>query len=139
MKIIILVFFLLLPYISWSAARDPIQISITNNLSTACHLKDNIIIYGHISDHSKIPKIIHPNQSSSFKMRAGPNYHLGIYIDKAILLTYECESGQEITLYTSANNNQIDQKRFEVKGMWANSAKQSLGFSTANIYWELTY
>lgn len=139
MKKLTFIFFLALSNLSWAAARDPIQISITNSLSSDCQLKEETTIYGHISDHTQIPDIIHPNQTASFKMRSGPRYRLGMYMDKSIVLTYRCANEQEITLYTSANNNDIDAKRFDVKGMWANSDQQSLGFYAARIHWELTY
>lgn len=138
MKKLIFIFFLALSNLSWAAARDPIQIDITNSLDSDCILKEFDILYGHMSDHTKIPAIIHPNQTVSFKMRSGPRYRRP-YIDKAITLTYRCNTEQEITLFTSANNNDIDTKRLAVKGMWANSDYQSIGFYAATIHWELTY
>ncbi len=34
-------------------------------MPTDCTLKDQVILFGHVSDHTTIPTVIHPNQTES--------------------------------------------------------------------------
>lgn len=131
---------MLLSSLSW-ATHELIQISITNSLATGCHLIDDTILFGHVSDHTQIPKVIHPDETATFTMRHGPNYRSGNYIEESIILTYKCQDEQEITLFSSENMNYLEGRKLDVKGMWANYKKNDPIFTdvSASIDWVLTY
>ncbi|MCX7119309.1 MAG: hypothetical protein NTZ86_05525 [Legionellales bacterium] len=44
---------------------DQFLIKISNAMPTDCTLKDQVILFGHVSDHTTIPTVIHPNQTES--------------------------------------------------------------------------
>ena len=118
---------------------DQFLIKISNAMPTDCTLKDQVILFGHVSDHTTIPTVIHPNQTESFMMRPGPRYRTGIYKDKSILLTYSCDLEQEITLYANANSLHLDMQRLDVKNMWASSKSTVLKYRHPEIAWTLSY
>ena len=135
-KIITLILFTLSP-ITW-ATHSILQVSITNSLATDCHLLSDAILFGHISDHTKIPQDISSNQTVKFKMRQGPKRRSGLYVEESILLTYQCDAGQKITLFSSANMGQVDAKIFDLQNMWATYTKKDYQMkSTAKINWLL--
>ena len=144
MKKIFLICLLLFSSTILAESRDQFQIKINNAMSADCRLKDPIILFGHVSDHTSIPIVIHPNQTATFLMRSGPRYGSQIYKDKSFLLTYVCDYEQEITLFANAGRS-VDSKRLDVKNMWAtfksnrpiNSNTPILGRS--EIEWTLTY
>lgn len=138
MRKIVLICFLLIstPIVAGYGAQ--FLIKITNGLSTDCKLKNQIILFGHISDHTTIPTVVRPNQTVSFMMRSGPRYRSNLYLDKSILLTYECDTEQEITIYTS-NNRSVDAKRFDIKNMWATYEIITPILQRSEIDWTLSY
>ena len=136
---ILAICFLLLSTSIWASSRDQLLVNITNTLATDCRLKDQEILFGHVSDHTSIPTVIHPNETENFMMRSGPRYGSGIYMDKAFLLTYACDNEQEITLYANANNKNLDAKKFDVKNMSATFERYIPMFEHSEIHWTLSY
>ena len=135
MKKIFLICLLLFSTTILAESRDQFQIKISNAMSLDCRLKDPFIIFGHVSDHTSIPMVIHPNQTATFMMRSGPRYRSGMYLEKSFLLTYVCDHEQEITLYANANNHLLEVKKFDVKNMWATFKNTG----RSEIEWTLTY
>lgn len=122
---------------SWATSKDQFQITITNTLATDCRLQDQTILYGHISDHTMIPTVIHPNTTETFMMRSGPRYRV-IYKDKSILLTYICDNDQDVTLYSN-NNNKSDAKTLNVTNMSATFKISDYYTKHSEIHWSLSY
>lgn len=138
MKKIVITSLFLISTPLFAATYDQLLIKITNSLSTDCKLKDQTILFGHVSDHTRIPQVISANQTLSFKMRPGPTPRAGIYKDQSFLITYVCDGEQEITLYGSQNMS-IEAKRFDVKNMWATFEIKAPLFAPSEIDWTLTY
>lgn len=130
--------FLLFSASGWALTYEQFVVKITNSIETDCLLKDSFILFGHVSDHTSIPTVIHAHQTETFMMRAGPRYRTGMYMDKSFLLTYVCGIEQEITLYTSANNT-VEAKKFDVKSMSATFERYLPMFGRAEIHWTLSY
>ncbi|MCX7090285.1 MAG: hypothetical protein NTU48_02390 [Legionellales bacterium] len=146
MKKSLFIGFLFFSTATWAGILTPFFIKITNTLATDCKLKDQIILDGHVSDHTSIPTILHPNQSETFKMRPDP--HQILYFQrKTILLTYVCGSEQAITLYSSANTvsfanpegQYVDAKTFYEQNMQATYEKSGQWWQHPTLSWALTY
>ena len=137
MKKLVLGCLLLFSMPSWAASKDQVQITITNTLATDCRLKDQSILFGHISDHTMIPTVIHPNTTETFMMRSGPRYR-AIYRDKTILLTYICDNNQEVTLYSN-NNIKSDAKTLNITNMSATFKISDHFVKHSDVHWTLSY
>ena len=126
---------------SYAASFDQLNISINNTSTNDCTLQKQIILYGHVSDHSQIPDVIFRDQTASFTMRstrisvASP-YH------KSILLTYACADNQEVTIFIDDLSAFVYGKVIELKNMAVNFTKQnSSAFyrsTPATISWTLS-
>ena len=131
---------------TWAESLIPFFIKITNTLATDCKLKDQVILDGHVSDHTSVPTILHPNQTETFKMRPDPSKLLH-FQQKSILLTYVCGSEQEVTLYSSANTvthgnpeaQYVDAKTFYEQNMQTTYEKSIQIWKHPMLSWTLTY
>ena len=139
MKKTLSVCFLLISTSIWGSSRDQFLTTITNTLATDCILKEQYILFGHVSDHTSIPTVIHPNKTERFMMRSGPNYESGIFMSKTFLLTYVCDSEQEVTIYANANNYDMDAKKFDEKNMSATFKMYIPMIEHSEIHWTLSY
>ncbi|HVT63262.1 MAG TPA: hypothetical protein VHD33_07250 [Legionellaceae bacterium] len=140
MKKIFLVLFLLFSISLYAFPQDRFLIKITNTLETDCKLKDDIILFGHVSDYTHIPAVIHPHTTEAFMMRSGPRY-AGVHnAEKTVLLTYICDSEQKITLFTNGNHyHRVDAKTFDVKNMSASFEGSNPILDRSEIHWTLSY
>ena len=121
----------------WASSNDQLIIKIHNLLATDCELQEQIVLYGHVSDHTKVPTVIPAQQTAQFTMRSGP-HHCNNHDDKTILLTYVCGSEQSITLYTTDKTWQ-NPKTFDEKNMRADFKMNTLMLYPSEIYWTLMY
>lgn len=134
----------MLSNLTYGESLIPFTIKITNGLPNDCILKDHTILYGHVSDHSTLPTIIHSNETTNFTMRPDPD--LQHFQEKSILLTYACGSSQEITLYAGANTvsfanpeaQYIGAKTFYEQNMTATYEKSVRLWNHPALSWTLT-
>jgi len=123
------------------AVPDQLLIKITNSGATDCVLKKSLILYGHVSDHTVIPQVIHPYQTDFFMMRANLAFN-----DKATLLTYICGTDQEATFFTDGGFNddhfQVHGHIFDAKNIQVTIKRLNPAIFSSDypkIFWTLTY
>lgn len=121
----LLIGILLLSGLSFSASMDQLIIELKNDGSRDCVLQKYWVLYGHVSDHTKVPNVLFRAQSASFIMRGGLSYH------KSILLTYVCDVEQEITLFVDTLPELIGDS---VIGKVCDAKRMSAQYTTRNTH-----
>lgn len=86
-----------------------LSVNIKNDTPNDCVLKQQFVLFGHVSDHTKIPEVIFRDQTATFLMRSNSTCVTdpADICTKVALLVYACGDDKEVALYSKIDFGKV--------------------------------